>query len=632
MREFQAFESGKFLMGCNYWASHAGTFMWRDWQPEVVRADFAALRRNGVEIVRVFPLWPDFQPLRKMRKGSGAFEEYRMNEAPFPDTAIGRAGVEAVMLERFREMADYAQQENLKLVVGLVTGWMSGRLFVPEAFADVDVLTDPEAVKWQVRFVRCFVRELKDHPAIVGWDLGNECNCMGQVAGNAGAWLWSNAIAGAVRQEDASRPMISGMHSLQCDQHADWRIIDQGELMDILTTHPYPWFTPHCELDRVNTLRNAFHATAESRLYADVGGVPCFVEEAGNLGPMLSGEKTAATYLSNMLWNSWAHDCRGLMWWCAHDQTHLRHAPYDWVAMERELGLLAPQREPKLPVREFAKFRAMLDALPFEKLPLFRHDAVVLLTAEQDQWGAAYSSFVLAKQAGFDVVFQNADQELKEAAFYLMPSVSAMAAMPGYRYDQLLARVADGATLFVTLDGGVLQPFNAVFQLDVAWRFKQDTPFPIRLDGEELPYQATFRYALETRGAEVLATDEAGRPIFTRAVYGKGQLLFLGAAIETYLANLPGAFDAGRPPYWKLYAKAAELAGIRRAARSNDDRISLTEHQLPDGRLVVVAVNNAPETRLLDWTLAPGWQVAQVLWGEADRIAGNNGAVYLLKK
>jgi len=26
---------GSFVVGANYWASHAGTAMWRDWRPDV---------------------------------------------------------------------------------------------------------------------------------------------------------------------------------------------------------------------------------------------------------------------------------------------------------------------------------------------------------------------------------------------------------------------------------------------------------------------------------------------------------------------------------------------------------------------------------------------------------------------
>ena len=42
------FEDGRrFFVGCNYWASHAGTNMWRDWSAESVEADFAANDRPG---------------------------------------------------------------------------------------------------------------------------------------------------------------------------------------------------------------------------------------------------------------------------------------------------------------------------------------------------------------------------------------------------------------------------------------------------------------------------------------------------------------------------------------------------------------------------------------------------------
>jgi hypothetical protein len=35
------------------------------------------------------------------------------------------------MLDRFRTLADLADAQGLTLIIGLITGWMSGRLFVP---------------------------------------------------------------------------------------------------------------------------------------------------------------------------------------------------------------------------------------------------------------------------------------------------------------------------------------------------------------------------------------------------------------------------------------------------------------------------------------------------------------------
>ena len=92
-RENTLTTQGTFVVGCNYWASHAGTAMWSDWQPEVVAEDLALLAREGLQVLRVFPLWPDFQPLTQLYGGAGAPVEVRFGENPLPDTAAGRAGV-----------------------------------------------------------------------------------------------------------------------------------------------------------------------------------------------------------------------------------------------------------------------------------------------------------------------------------------------------------------------------------------------------------------------------------------------------------------------------------------------------------------------------------------------------------
>jgi hypothetical protein len=53
----------------------------------------------------------------------------------------------------------------------------------------------------------------------------------------------------------------------------------------------------------------------------------------------------------------WANDCRAFGWWCAYDQTGLGHAPYDWFAVETELGLVKTDHTAKPVLEEFAKFQ-----------------------------------------------------------------------------------------------------------------------------------------------------------------------------------------------------------------------------------------------------------------------------------
>ena len=236
---------GTFIVGCNYWASHAGTNMWKDWRPDVVAQDFRRLSEAGLQVLRVFPLWPDFQPISALRSGGGGIVEVGFGDTPLPNDPRGRTGVSAEAEAHFAEFADLANSYELKFIVGLLTGWMSGRMYLPPLLDDRNWLIDPLAIQWELRFVRYFVERFSGHSAIIGWDLGNECNCMGPSVSEEQAYVWTATIANAIRATDPSRPVVSGMHSLS--PQGAWRMQDQGELTDLLTTHPYPYFTPYCD-------------------------------------------------------------------------------------------------------------------------------------------------------------------------------------------------------------------------------------------------------------------------------------------------------------------------------------------------------------------------------------------------
>ncbi len=624
-------ESGNFVVGCNYWASHAGMLMWRDWRPEVVEEDLRQLAEQGVQVMRVFPLWPDFQPLTRTLGGGGHTVDLRFGEEPLPQTGAGRAGVAEEMMARFRWFADAAALRGIKLLVGLVTGWMSGRLFVPPAFEGKNVLADPECLMWQVRFVRYFVRYMRGHHAICGWDLGNECNCMAPVSREQ-AWGWTNAIAGAIRAEDRALPVVSGMHSL-LPQDGAWRIQDQGELTDLLTTHPYPLFTPYCNQEPVNRMRNTLHATAESRLYADIAGRPCMAEEVGTLGPTIGSEEVAAAYARTVLFSLWAQDCHGLLWWCAYDQDRLQNAPYDSNALERELGLIRSDRTPKPVLREIGAFARLLRELPFERLPERKAEAVCLLTPGQDCWAAGFSAFLLARQAGFDLQFRFAGQALPDAALYLLPSLSGANHTSKSLWRELRERAEAGATVYVSQHDAMFSPFKDFFGMEVRARELCTADMTCILSGHALRGRPGFRLLLEACGAEVLAAEADGNPVFTRHAMGKGAAYFLAFPLEQNLAQRPGAFDEGAEDSWRIYAEVGRAVLAERIVRRSDPLIGVSEHPTEGGALAVL-VNHATRPRKLELTLAPGWTVREALHhAEAWRtgiIPANDGMVLRL--
>ncbi|MBU4286024.1 MAG: beta-mannanase [Kiritimatiellae bacterium] len=637
-------EPGTFTLGCNYWASHAGTAMWTDWRPDVVEADLKQLADAGLQVLRVFPLWPVFQPLAELKTGGGEHGEYRFGESPLPDTEAGFAGVSEEAMEKFKQFADLAEKYRLKLIASLITGWMSGRLFVPPALADKHVLTDPLAIFWQVRFVRYFVRLMRGHPAIVAWGLGNECNCMDRVKNREAAWLWTYAVSQAIRGEDMRRPIISDMHGIKpAVKHRQvvWTIQDQAELTDILTVHPYPRFTPYCDLEPINTMRTLLHATVESRLSADIGKKPCFAEELGTLGPFYAGEKVAAQYIRSELFSLWAHDCRGMLWWCAFDQLDLEQAPYDWTAVERELGLIRHDRTLKPVLEEIGRFGGFIRQLPIEKLPPRTIEAACILTHGQDSWGVAYSSFILAKQAGFDLMFCQADENLPEKDLYLLPSLTGAQSFSRRFWLKLLERVKAGATLYVSLDDCILSAFKEVFGLEIQTRERRSDALTIRMTAlagaPVFNTTAAFRLNLAPLNAEILGTEPDGNPAFTCTEYGKGRVYLLTASLEMNLCNVPGVFHADKAqPFWDIYRYIAAPALKQRVLMKDSGQVGITEHPLNAQQRIAVLINYSPAVVKVPIKLAAGWRIGEILRGAKPDgtllLPPNDAAVWMLAK
>ncbi len=631
--------SGRLRVGCNYWASHAGAHMWSDWQPEVVAADFAKLAEGKLTLLRVFPLWPDFQPLHRLSGAEGNFQEYRFGEEPLPDTPAGRAGVDAVMLDRFRLMADEARRHGIELIVGLVTGWMSGRMFTPPAFTSTNVITDSEAIRWQGRFVKCFVETLRDHPAIVAWDLGNECNVMGRASASE-AWLWTHTIAAAIHAADPSRPVVSGMHALPADPQKPWSMRDQGELTDFLTTHPYPLWTPHCDQDPVNTIREQLHSTVESLLTAGLGGKPCFAEEMGSMGPFIVADELAPGQLRPALFSLWAHDCRAMLWWCAFDQNHLTRPPYDWIPVEQELGLHRSDRTPKPLVGVVHDFSTMLDEMPFTDLPPRLVEAVCIASNDQDQWAVAQSCFTLAKLAGADMTFQWCDDALHDASVYLLPCLSGVRPLPRRRWLDLLERVRAGAVLYVSLGDAVLAGLESDFGVKVLTRRRRASEGSLIFgDGSlTLPMAGAFRLDLQATRAEVLAAEEDGNPAFTCFKLGAGKVFFLTTPLETTLANSPGCYQSG--PYaeaWRLYNQVFTAAASRRVWRKSTATVTVTEHPVNDNERLVILINHGPADAIEPLRLSGKWRLLEILYGSVADTGGimiraADGAVVRLGK
>lgn len=622
--------SGRFWVGCNYWASHAGINMWTDWRPEVVEADLEALCKAGMGVLRVFPLWPVFQPISVA--AGPVKKEYLINGQARPNTKAGRAGVSEQAIQRFDLFLNITEKYDLKIIIGLITGWMSGRCFVPPALEGKPLLTDPLAISWQQRFIKYFVDRFKDHKSIIGWNPGNECNVLGAET-NAQAAMWCGAIVDAIRSVDNQRPVIAGMHGISADPGATWSLTDQGEFFDYVTTHPYSFFVPHCDSDPLNTIRTGMHPAAESTLYSNVSGKPCLAEELGTLGPNIVSGKIAADFLRTQLFSTWAHGQKGLLWWCAFDQDHLDYPPYEWIALERELGLLKNNRTPKPALGEMTKFTQLLKNMPFTELPAHITDAVCILSEDQDHWAVAYATFILAKQAGFDIQFRHQSQSLPDAKVYLLPSITGANVINRSAWLDLCERVKKGARLYISCDNGFLSGFEAVTGMEIQTRRKRRSPGIAHFDKFDLPITMGLELELLATRAEVLAKDDNGLPIFSRGELGAGEVYFLGFPMEMQLTKTPGVFDGDKPDqFWRVYQTIINKRRNDRVATKRHPQVGITEHIIDQGSRVVVLINYSPSPVESGFKLSSDWQIKDTFYGDADKLAANDAAVIMISK
>ena len=608
----------KLKIGCNYWASHAGTKMWELWDENIVSNDLKLLADSGCEMIRAFPIWELFQPIEICHGAGGWTKDIYMHGKPLPNTYCGKAGVDEEMIRRFRRLAEIAHEYKLSLRVPIVTGWMSGSFFCPPALDKTHILTDPFSQRWMVKYIRCFVHMLKDCPAIEEWELGNECNNLQYLENTHIAWLWTNLVASTIRLEDPTRKVASGMHGLRAaDEHSRdcaWSLQIQGEICDRMTPHPYPHSKSKlaARIDTHNSIRSVLESTVEMLYYGDVVDLPYSVEEIGTFASSFASESLKAEFLRGALYNCWAHGASDFLWWCAFDQAHLKFPPYSWSAFERELGLFTGESKPKQLLESFIEFKNFKDNLPIKQLPPFQRDAVCVSTRGLDFNEAlsnASSSLLLAKQNHFDLRYRYTSEHEIDAPLYIVPSIKGDVSLYGYEWESLMEKVQNGAILYVSMDNCAITNFNELFGVEVSGRELRSTPAIVEFDGEKFTIPSEVKTYLNVIDAEVLACEADGNPVYVRNKFGKGWCYLLTLPLEKVTGSITGAFHKAEQPAWrKFYAPLAEHVKSQRRITCDNPLVTLTEHPENDNTCWVVAVNNSTQTTSVDFTLAPNWK------------------------
>lgn len=351
--------------GVNYTPTRGWFHHWLDFDLDEVRRDFDALASLGIDHLRLFAVWPYFQPNRGL--------------------------IRPKALEQLGEMVHEAANRGLDCSVDALQGHLSSFDFLPawvKTWHRRNLFTDPEVIEGQSRYLREMAASLADEPNFLGMSLGNEFS------------QFSSAIhpdPSSVTASDAEKWLRIMLEA--CEAGAPGKEHCHSEYDSAFFDGRHP-FTPastarHGALSTVHSW--IFNGTAQqyggmseqsfrlaeylielARGWAVDPHRSIWLQEIGAPAPHVAAED-AAEFSARSL--QYALDCEGLWgvsWWCSHD---VSAELLDFPGLEYSLGLLGNDQRVKPVGETFAQ--AMRQSRAALSVPAQRTTALLLDVGEE---------------------------------------------------------------------------------------------------------------------------------------------------------------------------------------------------------------------------------------------------------
>ncbi len=592
-------------LGANFWSSTGGPLMWRSYDPAVVRAELRVLREHGLTMTRSFFYWPDFMP--------------------GPDV------IDEDMAARFADFLDRHAEQQMSTVPTFIVGHMSGQNWDPAWRAGRDLYADVWMVGRQAWFAGEMVRRFGPHPAVAGWLVSNEMPLYGgDHAPPETVAAWAQILRDAVRAAGGRQPFSLGDGSWGIEasgRENGFRLADVARLCDFLGPHVYPVGD--------DQIRQHYAAAWQCEL-ASTFGRPVVLEEFGVSSDFASAAN-AACYYRHVLHHSLLAGATGWIAWNNTDFDLPGQDPYRHHAFEQHFGLTDAAGAAKPALGEMRAFAATLDAIEVSRCARTDSDAALIIPGYLDTSypfadpadrahiaRALAQAYVSARLADLPVALTRetsgiVSQGQGDARLYLAPSVKQLLAPTASVLERL---AAGGACVYLSYSAGQTgwhrgpsygrldETFGVRHQLDVGLANPIEDDAVVlyfRQDFGDLARGTTLTFAaagnqhsrsflpVEPAGAEVIATDNHGRPALLLRRTGpgnRGSLILCTYPIEHMAALTP---QVNPDDTVSLYSALAAHAGVRRAVTVDDPRVACDTLIRDDGTLFAVLASHAAE-------------------------------------
>lgn len=511
-------------VGVNYWPASCGVEMWRRWPQEEIQHDLDVVVALGLNSVRFFLRWQDFEP------EPGAYD--------------------GVALARLEEFLSWCRARGLYAQPSLFVGWMSGGTFWPRWKGARNAFAEPYMVERALSYARRIAEVVAPYDdCLLGIDQGNELCCLSdsREAPPDAVIAWCRRVNEAIRDAYPNCVIISGNEQNQIVSDTGWRLGDQPGT-DLYSMHAYPvpaWHSvpfdgmtdPLCQslLPLYTKIARAFG--------------PVMVQEFGTIATF--GHRQQDTYLRAMLPAAWEAGANGFLWWCLRD-IHARVHPYVKNNFESTLGLVDAEDHVKPGLAYYVEFARSLSERP---TPERRGDVGLYMPKhyyprdnpenpgndprQLSRW-LVMANYLL-QRLGHRVEIVRGDQPIATQARTIV--------VPG---GLLGADEADALDAWV--GGGGHLVWHGPDPVNWGWAYvrllgarpvdyRAARPVKVALAGdvwEVGTYPRSARIELEPDGAEVLARDDTGLPAVLRHPVGRGRVTYATAVVEESAAAVAG--------------------------------------------------------------------------------------------
>ncbi|MEV6668888.1 glycosyl hydrolase [Streptomyces sp. NPDC051162] len=317
--------------GVNYTPTRGWFHHWLDFDLDDIRADLDSVADLGLDHIRVFPLWPVFQP--------------------------NRALIRPRAVEQLVSLVDAAGERGLDVAVDGLQGHLSSFDFVPSwttTWHRRNLFTDPQVVTAQEEYLAALAGALADRPHFLGMTVGNETNQFSgdphpdpDRIGPGEAERWLRRMLAACEKAAPGRTHLHASYDVAWyDGAHPFTPAHSARLGAMTAVHSWVFNgTAQRHGPRgTATEHHAAYLIELSKAWAEDPARPVWLQEVGAPAPHIAPEQAAA-FTEATVTN--ALDCPGLWgitWWCSHD---VDRALADFPELEYGLGLLTNDRRVK---------------------------------------------------------------------------------------------------------------------------------------------------------------------------------------------------------------------------------------------------------------------------------------------